>query len=108
MKLLATLIILAVLSAVCMSVPQLPVSPAIPPAAANPAIPSAGKQVQKPGNINTQATPEDAEESPESECGPVHGKCPNNLCCSLHNECGQSTAHCNVSLGCKRKWGVCH
>ena len=40
-------------------------------------------------------------------CGPDHGKCPDDLCCSLHNECGKSIAHCNLSLGCKKKWGVC-
>lgn len=42
------------------------------------------------------------------ECGPVHGKCPHEQCCSLRNECGNSTSHCNLSLGCKKKWGICH
>lgn len=42
------------------------------------------------------------------ECGPVHGKCPYEQCCSLRNECGNSTSHCNLSLGCKKKWGICH
>nr|CAH0111325.1 unnamed protein product [Daphnia galeata] len=42
------------------------------------------------------------------ECGPVHGKCPYDQCCSLRNECGNSTSHCNLSLGCKKKWGICH
>lgn len=105
MKLFATLIILAVLSAVCMSVPQSPVSPPV----VKPAVSSAAaKPVQNSGNVGKQTTSDDTEETAESECGPVHGKCPNDLCCSLHNECGKSTAHCNVSLGCKRKWGVCH
>lgn len=49
-----------------------------------------------------------AEEPKVSYCGLQYGKCPDDLCCSLHNECGNSIAHCNVSLGCKRKWGVCH
>ena len=36
-------------------------------------------------------------ESDGSACGPAHGKCPNNLCCSIDDECGSSISHCNVS-----------
>ncbi|KAK4036013.1 Uncharacterized protein APZ42_022020 [Daphnia magna] len=42
-----------------------------------------------------------------SQCGPVHGSCPSGLCCSAYNDCGNTIAHCNVSLGCKNKWGNC-
>ena len=31
----------------------------------------------------------------------MHGVCPQNKCCSLHNECGTDIYHCNLSLGCK-------
>jgi hypothetical protein len=45
----------------------------------------------------------------DDECGPASGQsCASGLCCSLYNECGTSVAHCNVSLGCKNKWGECH
>nr|CAH0111327.1 unnamed protein product [Daphnia galeata] len=40
-------------------------------------------------------------------CGPRFGQCAKGLCCGLNNECGSSLAHCNVSLGCKIKWGNC-
>jgi len=44
----------------------------------------------------------------EAKCGIGHGRCPTNHCCSLANTCGRSAAHCNVSLGCRRKFGSCH
>ena len=44
----------------------------------------------------------------EPSCGRGVGRCPGKLCCSLHNECGNTTYHCNVDLGCKRRWGTCH
>ncbi|KAI9551502.1 hypothetical protein GHT06_021835 [Daphnia sinensis] len=47
-------------------------------------------------------------QSRNDQCGPAHGECQPGLCCSLYNECGNSVAHCNVSLGCKNKWGECH
>ncbi|EFX77702.1 hypothetical protein DAPPUDRAFT_305361 [Daphnia pulex] len=42
-----------------------------------------------------------------TRCGPRFGRCARGLCCGLNNECGSSVAHCNVSLGCKSKWGIC-
>ena len=69
--------------------PQSPVSPPV----VKPAVSSAAaKPVQNSGNVGKQTTSDDTEETAESECGPVHGKCPNDLCCSLHNECGKPTA----------------
>ena len=58
--------------------------------------------------VNQADWDENSSEDSGHECGPVHGKCKFGQCCSLHNECGNSTHHCNMSLGCKRKWGVCH
>jgi len=58
----------------------------------------------------TTINPADDDFSSETsghECGLVHGKCPQNKCCSMHNECGTTIYHCNLSLGCKKKWGRC-
>lgn len=50
------------------------------------------------------------------KCGPEAGSCPSidgdsqgkKMCCSLHNQCGTDTEHCNISLGCKKAFGSCH
>ena len=44
----------------------------------------------------------------DGQCGPGYGNCRRNQCCSLDKKCGTTAAHCNVSLGCRRKYGVCH
>jgi len=62
-------------------------------------------QSEKPEETESPLKP--SEETHNGLCGPKHGSCPDKLCCSLHNECGVSTAHCNVYLGCKRKFGSC-
>jgi len=78
---------------------------------------NSGARKDEPGKrpaITTTSLPSDWDEDLNSgefsghECGPVHGKCPYDQCCSLRNECGNSTSHCNLSLGCKKKWGICH
>ncbi|EFX77701.1 hypothetical protein DAPPUDRAFT_305362 [Daphnia pulex] len=65
--------------------------------------------------ISTEARPNEngvwnagLRQARDDECGPASGSCAPGLCCSLYNECGTSVAHCNVSLGCKNKWGECH
>lgn len=78
----------------------------MPQSSSVPALSNAAKPVVPVASDN--APKQNQDDIDGIECGPDHGKCPDNLCCSLHNQCGKSIAHCNVSLGCKRKWGVCH
>ena len=58
--------------------------------------------------IHKQQFKQGAVYSTDGQCGPKYGVCPPQSCCSLSNECGTTTAHCNVSLGCKRIYGSCH
>merc|ERR1711928_183114 len=44
----------------------------------------------------------------DGQCGKGFGNCRRNQCCSLDQKCGTTAAHCNVDLGCRRKYGVCH
>jgi len=47
-------------------------------------------------------------DTPEQNCGPDVGSCPNNLCCSKLGVCGSTEDHCNVNKGCQLNYGLCY